>query len=183
MSETKNLELPRIGLRDHSTDPVDLGRRRRNRLRALAVVVVVLFATAVSLAVLSARATSVDDARDEAVASAKARIPTLLSYQHADLATDLKAALATTTGGFKDDYQQILDEVVSPTAAQKKIDTAAEVTAVGVVEAERDRVVVLAFVTQTTVAEGVSPSVTGSRVEVTLVPVGDDWLISGLEPV
>lgn len=183
MTETKSLELPRIGRREPVVDVVDVRRRRRRRLRVVAAAAVLLLGAAVALTVLAARAVSVEEARDEAVASARTRIPTLLSYQHTDLEADLKAALATTTGGFKDDYRQILDEVVSPTAAQKKIDTAADVTAIGVVEAERDRVVVLAFVTQTTVAEGSAPSVTGSRVEVTLVPVGDDWLISGLEPV
>lgn len=183
MTETKSLELPRIGRREPVDGAAAVRRRGRDRVLAVAVAAVVLLGVAVWLAVLSSRATSLQDAREEAVASARTRVPTLLSYQHADLEADLDAALATTTGDFRADYEQILDEVVAPTAAQKRIDTAADVTAVGVVEASRDRVVVLAFVTQTTVAAGSSPSVTGSRIEVTLVPVDGEWLISGLEPV
>lgn len=156
---------------------------RRNLLRWGAPTLVLLLAATIWLTVLASRATSVEESRDEAVASAKTRIPQLLSYQHTDLAADLATAASMATGDFRADYQQILDEVVAPTAARKKIDTVAEVTEIGVVEATRDRVVVLAFVTQTTTARGSTPSVTSSRIEVTLAPDDDEWLISNLEPV
>jgi Mce-associated membrane protein len=183
MSATKSLELPRIGRREPDTDARQARTPSRTLLRVLVVAAVLLLAAAVWLTVLSSRESAVQDSRTAAIANAKTRIPKLLSYQHDHLNADLAEAVSMTTGKFHADYQNILTKVVAPTAAEKRIDSVAEVTSVGVVRATRDRVVVLAFLTQRTTTNGSAPSVIGSRVEVTMLRVGDQWLVSDLEPV
>lgn len=123
------------------------------------------------------------DARTDALAAAKTRVPALLSYQNATLDEDLDQALDQTTGSFTDEYRTILTEVVEPTAKRRGISTEASVSAAGVVSGDRDEVVVLLFLTQTTTARKGRSSVSGSRVEVTLKRDGDDWKIAGLKPV
>lgn len=73
--------------------------------------------------------------------------------------------------------------MVAPTAQEQKITTRVRVDAVGVVEADVDRVVVLAFLTQTTTSGTGAPVLRGSRVEVTMHHEDEAWLIAGLEPV
>jgi Mce-associated membrane protein len=144
---------------------------------------IVLVVAAVVLGVLAQRGRGLEEARDAAAANASKRLPVLLSYQHDTLHADLDKAVAQTTGGFRTDYRKLADTVVTPTATRKKVDTSTAVSGVGVVEAERDRVVVLAFLTQTTTTAGGAPTVSGSRVEATMVKVDDTWLVSDLKPV
>ncbi|TQK68367.1 MULTISPECIES: h domain protein [unclassified Nocardioides] len=154
----------------------------------LAAVVLALLALAVAVTLGAQRAADLTEARADALAAAKERVPALLGYDAATLDADLATADDQTTGGFHADYGKILDEVVEPTAAQRGISTTAAVNAAGVVRGTRDRVVVLLFLTQTTTAakgedggKG-GTSVSGSRVEVTMKRVGDGWKIAGLEP-
>jgi len=154
----------------------------RRRLLALGAVLAGL-ALAVFAGVQAYVAASTADARADALDAAKTRVPVLLSYDKATLDEDLDRAMDQTTGSFADDYEKILTEVVEPTAKRRGISTEASVSAAGVVSGDRDEVVVLLFLTQTTTAKGDRSSVSGSRVEVTLKRAGDDWKIAGLEPV
>jgi Mce-associated membrane protein len=154
----------------------------RSRQVALAVVLVAL--TLAILAGLQAHlAAATAEARADALAAAKTRVPALLSYDKASLDHDLDRAIEQTTGSFTDDYRTILTDVVKPTAARRGISTTALVSAAGVVSGNRDEVVVLVFLTQTTTARGDHSAVSGSRVEVTLKRSGNDWKIAGLKPV
>ena len=166
-----SLELPALRIR--------LGRWRR----WLVGTTVLLVVGSVVLGVLAARARGLAEAREDAVDEATRRLPLLLGYDQGELEEDLDTAVAQTTGSFRDEYRAVVDETVRPTAARRKVTTSATVSGAGVVEAHRDRVVVLAFLTQTTSTAGGPPSVSGSRVEVTMVPVDDTWLISGIRPV
>ena len=157
-------------------------RMSRSRIAALGIALVAL-ALAILAGVEAHLAVATSDARADALAAAKTRVPALLSYDKASLDHDLDRALNQTTGSFTDDYEQILTEVVEPTARRRGISTKASVSAAGVVSGDRDKVVVLLFLTQTTNAKGSRSSVTGSRVEVTLEPSGDGWKIAGLQPV
>jgi Mce-associated membrane protein len=123
------------------------------------------------------------DARTEALAAARTRVPELLSYDRATLDADLQRALGQTTGSFTDDYEQILTDVVEPTAKRRGISTKASISGAGVVSGDRDEVVVLVFLTQSTSAKGGRVSVSGSRVEVTMERSGESWKIAGLKPV
>jgi len=155
-----------------------------NRSRQLALgAVLVALALAVFAGLQAHRAAATSDARVDALDAAKTRVPALLSYDKATLDGDLERALDQTTGSFTDDYEQILTEVVEPTAKRRGISTDAAVSAAGVVSGDRDEVVVLLFLTQTTTAKGDRSSVSGSRVEVTMERTGDDWKIAGLKPV
>jgi Mce-associated membrane protein len=146
---------------------------------------VILAAVAVAILVgLQAHLTAADAAaRTDALAAAKERVPDLLSYDTSTLRTDLERALAQTTGSFTDDFRQVLTDVVQPTAKRRGISTVASLSAAGVVSGDRDEVVVLVFLTQTTTAKGDRSSVSGSRVEVTMKRDGDAWKIAGLKPI
>ena len=155
-----------------------------NRFRLVALGALLLaLAMAVFAGLQAHRTAATSDARADALDAANTRVPLLLSYDKATLEKDLDRALDQTTGSFTDDYEQILTEVVEPTAQRRGISTHASISAAGVVSGDRDEVVVLLFLTQTTTAKGDRSSVSGSRVEVTMERSGDDWKIAGLKPV
>jgi Mce-associated membrane protein len=154
----------------------------RNRTIALGAIVLSL-ALAVFAALQAHRAAADASARTEALDAAKQRVPDLLSYENASLEADLDHALDQTTGSFTNDYEKILRDVVEPTAKRRGISTEASMSAAGVVSGDRDGVVVLVFLTQTTTAKGDRSSVTGSRVEVTMERAGSEWKIAGLKPL
>lgn len=154
----------------------------RTRFTSLGVLLAAL-ALAV-MATLLARSASADaDARSDALSAAKALVPDLLSYENATLQDDLAHAGAQTTGTFGADYRKILKDVVKPTATKQGISTQAAVSAAGIISGNRETVVALVFLTQTTTARGNHSAVSGSRVEVTLKRDGDAWKIAGLKPV
>lgn len=156
----------------------------RTRTRLITVIVLAVAVSAALFAGLQAhRAAVTADARSDALAAAKTRVPDLLSYENATLQDDLARALDQTTGAFTDDYRTILTDVVTPTAGERKISTTAAVSAAGVVSGDRDEVVVLVFLTQTTTAADSGTAVSGSRVEVTMARTGDTWKVAGLKPI
>lgn len=154
----------------------------RTRLIA-AVVLAVALAAAAFTGLQAHRASATADARADALAAAKTRVPELLGYENATLEDDLATAIDQTTGTFTDDYRTILTDVVTPTATERRISTSASVSAAGVVSGDRDEVVVLLFLTQSTTAAKAGTTVSGSRVEVTMARDGDTWKIAGLEPL
>lgn len=149
---------------------------------AIVALVVLALAAAVVFGVLADR--SSDSARDraDALAAAKSRVPVLLSYDHRTLEADLARSKDQTTGRFRTDYTKLLDGPVAKAAIQKQISTKAALSGAGVVEATGSRVTVLVFLTQTTVAPGAEPSVSASRVEVTMKRDGNGWKVAGLAP-
>jgi len=154
----------------------------KSRLLTLVALLAAL-TLAVFAGVQAHRAAAAADARANALDAAETRVPALLSYENATLDEDLDRALDQTTGAFTDDYEKILTDVVGPTAKRRGISTEASVSAAGVVSGDREEVVVLVFLTQTTTAKGDRSSTSGSRVEVTLRRDGDDWKIAALKPV
>jgi Mce-associated membrane protein len=145
--------------------------------------VAALVAADVGLVLAADRAEREQQAAQEALEGARQRVPVLLSYDKKSLDRDLARAEDQATGEFRDDYARILEEVVSPAASQRGISTSAEVTGSGVVSGDEDSVKVLVLLTQSTTIDGAPPSVTGSRIEVTMRRLGDDWRIAGLQPV
>ena len=154
----------------------------RTRIISLGVLLSAL-ALAVAATLLARSASADADARSDALAAAKELVPDLLSYENATLQDDLARAGAQTTGEFGVDYRKILKDVVEPTAAKRGISTQAVVSAAGIISGNRESVVVLVFLTQTTTARGNHSAVSGSRVEVTMKRDGDSWKIAGLKPV
>lgn len=154
----------------------------RGRTAAITVLATLALADA-GLARQAHSAGSEERAHSAALAAAEKRLPLLLGYSAGSLEEDLAVAAEQTTGAFHEDYGTILEEVVAPRAAKGKVTTEADVRGVAVVSAGEDEVVVLAFLTQTTTAGSGTPSIAGSRVEVTMARTDDDWKIAGLEPV
>lgn len=123
-------------------------------------------------------------ARSEAMAAATARLPAMLSYSYKTLDADLAVASGNATGSFRKEYTTILQEVVAPNAAKKKISTRAEVTGASVVSGDKESVVVLVFLTQTTtIGTAKKPTVSGSRIDVRMSKTADGWFVSKITPV
>jgi len=119
----------------------------------------------------------------ESVAAAKDSTVALLSYQPDTVDKDLRAARGRLTGGFKDSYTQLIQDVVIPGATKQHISAVATVPAAASVSATPRHAVALLFVDQTVVVGNDAPTETASTVRVTLDKSGDHWLISAFDPV
>jgi Mce-associated membrane protein len=167
--------------------PPESGRLRLDlggRLLRWAVVLLVIvgMAAAITFAALAGHASDRARDRTDALATAKSRVPVLLSYDHRTLEADLDRSKNQTTGRFRTDYTKLLEGPVAKAATQKQISTKATLSGAGVVEVAGPRVTVLVFITQTTIAPGAEPSVSASRVEVKMQRVGNGWKVAGLTP-
>lgn len=188
--ESRSLELtlrvPKLSLR-RRTGPDGMWRldpRRVKRLIVALALLAVLAAAADVFLFLKARdVTATRNARDEATVAVATRVPAMFSYTSQTLEQDLNKAVAQTTGSFRDDYASVLDSVVRPAASGKQVATNAKVEASAVISADPDKVVVLVFLTQSTTDGRQSPTVTGSRLRVTLSDTRHGWLISDLKTV
>ncbi|MCV7361749.1 hypothetical protein H7K19_09350 [Mycolicibacterium neworleansense] len=129
-------------------------------------------------AVRSAQAAGV-----EAVRAASDNTVAILSYQPDTVDTALPSAAARLTGEFRDQYTQLIDDVVIPGAKQQVISAVASVPAAAVVSASAGHAVVLVLVDQTTTIGTDPPTKSTSSVRVTLDKIENRWLISQFEPV
>lgn len=119
----------------------------------------------------------------EAVRAAGDSTVAILSYRPDTVDTELPAAAERLTGEFRDQYAQLIDDVVIPGAKQQVISAVASVPAAAAVSASARHAVVLVLVDQTTTIGTGPPSRSTSSVRVTLDKVDDRWLISQFEPV
>ena len=157
----------------------------REHLVALTVVAlaVLLIATGLWLYTDGSARRDAQRAGTDAVAAARASIVAMGSYRPETAETDLPAARERLTGEFLDDYTQLIQTVVIPSARQKRIASVVTVPAAAVVSAESDRVVVLAFVDQTLTVGTEPPSANPSRYRVTMEKVDGRWLIAGFDQI
>jgi Mce-associated membrane protein len=107
----------------------------------------------------------------------------ILSYRPDTVDRNLTAAADRLTGTFRDQYTQLINDVVAPGAKQKQISAVATVPAAASVSATADHAVVLVLVNQTTVIGNDPPTATTSSVRLTLDKVHGRWLISQFDPV
>jgi Mce-associated membrane protein len=124
--------------------------------------------------------------RTAAEQSVKAAIDStiaILSYHPANVERDLKGAADRLTGGFRQQYTQLVSDVVAPGAKQQHISAVATVPAAASVSASENHAVVLAFIDQTTTIGNDAPTQTTSSVRITLERVHDRCLISLFDPV
>jgi Mce-associated membrane protein len=124
-----------------------------------------------------------DSARRESEQAAKDSTATLLSYKPDTVEQQLIAARDLLTGGFRDYYTKLTNDVVIPTAKEKQISAVASVPAAGAVSADPDHAVVLAYVNQTVVVGAGEPTDNLTRVRITMDKVDGRWLISNFGPV
>jgi Mce-associated membrane protein len=119
----------------------------------------------------------------ESVRTASESTIAILSYRSDSVDRDLAAASDRLTGGFREQYKQLVGDVVAPGAKQQHITAIAKVPAAASVSADQDHAVVMVFVDQTTTIGDDAPTQTTSSVRVTLDKVRGKWLISQFDPV
>jgi Mce-associated membrane protein len=122
-------------------------------------------------------------AAEASVRAASESTVAILSYRPETVDRDLKAAAERLTGGFRQQYTQLVNDVVAPGAKQQHIMAVATVPAAASVSATGKHAVVLVFVDQTTTIGNDAPTQTTSSVRVTLDNVRGRWLISQFDPV
>ncbi|WP_273736062.1 hypothetical protein [Mycolicibacterium septicum] len=128
-------------------------------------------------------ARSAQAAGAESVRAASESTVAILSYRPDTVDTELPAAADRLTGEFRDQYTQLIDDVVIPGAKQQVISAVATVPAAAPVSASPRHAVVLVLVDQTTTIGTGPPTKSTSSVRVTLDKVENRWLISQFEPV
>lgn len=126
---------------------------------------------------------TVQAAGAESVRAASDSTVAILSYRPDTVDTELPAAADRLTGEFRDQYSQLIDDVVIPGAKQQGISAVASVPAAAGVSVSARHAVVLVLVDQTTTIGTGPPSKSTSSVRVTLDKVDERWLISQFEPV
>ena len=125
-----------------------------------------------------------DDVRAAVTDTASQGAVALLSYTPDTVASVVDTARGRLTGEFLDYYSKFTTEVVVPAAQESQVATEATVAAAGPVDVQADTATVLLFVNQTTTsAAEPEPATTATSINVELTRSGDDWLISGFDPV
>ncbi|MGO9033429.1 hypothetical protein [Mycobacterium sp.] len=129
----------------------------------------------------SARASGT--AAEQSVKAATDTTIAILSYRPDSVERDLKGAADRLTGGFRQQYTQLVSDVVAPGAKQQHISAVATVPAAASVSASENHAVVLVYIDQTTTVGNDAPTQTTSSVRITLERVHGRWLISQFDPV
>ncbi|WP_063016508.1 hypothetical protein [Nocardia nova] len=159
-------------------------RRKTLVLVPLAMWLIALIAAVTVMGIRIQHNDSVNTARTSALATADSSVPKLLSYRADSAEQDLDAAANLLTGDFKNRFQSLVKDTIIPAATEHQTVTKASVAGKSVVDATSDSVTVLMFIDQTTSSkESPQPRLDASRVRIRLNHVGDQWLISELQPV
>lgn len=122
-------------------------------------------------------------AAEQSVKAATDSTIAILSYRPDSVERDLKGAADRLTGGFRQQYTQLVNDVVAPGSKQQHISAIATVPAAASVSASENHAVVLVFIDQTTTIGNDAPTQTTSSVRITLERVDGRWLISQFDPV
>ena len=122
-------------------------------------------------------------AADESAKAAAESTVAILSYKPETVDQELKAAAGRLAEPFRQQYTQLVTDVVGPGAKQQHITAVATVPAAASVSATGKHAVVLVFVDQTTTIGEDAPTQSTSSVRVTLEKVDGRWLISQFDPV
>ena len=122
-------------------------------------------------------------AAEQSVRAASDSTIAILSYKPETVDQDLKAAADRLAEPFRQQYTQLVKDVVAPGAKQQHISAVATVPAAASVSATGKHAVVLVFVDQTTTIGNDAPTQSTSSVRVSLDKVDGRWLISQFDPV
>jgi Mce-associated membrane protein len=122
-------------------------------------------------------------AAEASVRAASESTIAILSYKPETVDRDLKAAADRLAEPFRQQYTQLVNDVVAPGAKQQHITAVATVPAAASVSATGKHAVVLVFVDQTTTIGNDAPTQSTSSVRVNLEKVDGRWLISQFDPV
>jgi Mce-associated membrane protein len=130
---------------------------------------------------------AVADAGPDAAATAERALNDVLSYDYRKMDADRDRAVRYLTSSYKKQYLKtfaLLTQGADGTpggAVKTKAVVTADVLDTGIVDAERNRVRVIAFVNQSSVKGSSQPAIFQNRVVVTMVRHGDDWLIDNIK--
>jgi Mce-associated membrane protein len=122
-------------------------------------------------------------AAEESIRAASDSTIAILSYKPETVDQDLKAAADRLAEPFRQQYTQLVTDVVAPGAKQQHISAVATVPAAASVWATGKQAVVLVFVDQTTTIGTDAPTQSTSSVRVSLNKVDGRWLITQFDPV
>lgn len=122
-------------------------------------------------------------AAEQSVQAASESTIAILSYKPETVDQELKAASDRLAEPFRQQYTQLVSDVVAPGAKQQHITAVATVPTAASVSATGKHAVVLVFVDQTTTIGNDAPTQSTSSVRVTLDKVHGRWLISQFDPV
>ena len=122
-------------------------------------------------------------AAEQSIRAASDSTIAILSYKPETVDRDLKAAADRLAEPFRQQYTQLVNDVVAPGAKQQHITAVATVPAAASVSATGKHAVVLVFVDQTTTIGNDAPTQSTSSVRVSLEKVDGRWLISQFDPV
>jgi Mce-associated membrane protein len=122
-------------------------------------------------------------AAEQSIRAASDSTIAILSYKPETVDHDLKAAADRLAEPFRQQYTQLVNDVVAPGAKQQHITAVATVPAAASVSATGKHAVVLVFVDQVTTIGNDAPTQSTSSVRVSLEKVDGRWLISQFDPV
>ncbi len=122
-------------------------------------------------------------AAEQSIRAASDSTIAILSYKPETVDQELKAAADRLAEPFRQQYTQLVTDVVAPGAKQQHISAVATVPAAASVWATGKQAVVLVFVDQTTTIGTDAPTQSTSSVRVSLDKVDGRWLISQFDPV
>jgi Mce-associated membrane protein len=126
-------------------------------------------------------ASQVQEAQETAPSVAERAAEAILAYDYKTLDADQDAAERFMTPQFATKYSDSFTKAVAPAARSFKAQVTSEVLGTSVVRATPDRVRVLMFVDQTTVATNKkNPQVALNRVELDMVLRGGSWLVDDI---
>jgi len=127
------------------------------------------------------------DAGPDASSAAERALKAVLSYDYRHMEADRDRAVQFLTPSYRKDYLKTFNDLLakgpdgSPGPVEKtQAVVTADVLDTGVVDAEADKVRVVAFVNQSSVKGDGQPTVFQNRVVATMVHRGDRWLVDNL---
>ncbi|MFD6893498.1 twin-arginine translocation pathway signal [Rhodococcus sp. NPDC060086] len=125
-----------------------------------------------------------ESARTDAVAAAQEQAVAMLAYDFENVDEQTAAAADGLTGDFRDEYMNLMQNIIAPGAKEKSISVQVNVQASSVVSADADHAVTLLFLNQiTTSSENPEAVSSGSRVRVELENQDGRWLVNRLTPI
>jgi Mce-associated membrane protein len=166
--------------------PVPSGRKGVPRVLAgaLVTVAVVLAAVVGGLAYGKIQDNAAEAARTDAVTAAEEQAVAVLAYSHDKIDEQVAAAAEGLTGDFREEYLNLMNNVIAPGAKERSITVQAAVQASSIVSADADHAVAMLFVnTITTSSDNPEAVSSGSRVRVELENEDGRWLVNGLGPI
>ena len=184
--EADLLDLEEEGENDTAEAPVERSGRfswTRLLVAGLPVLALILALGVGYLKWLDGTARESRAAAEASVRAASESTIAILSYKPETVDRDLKVAADRLSEPFRQQYTQLVNDVVAPGAKQQHITAVATVPAAASVLATGKHAVVLVFVDQTTTIGNDAPTQSTSSVRVSLEKVDGRWLISQFDPV